>query len=189
MHVPADALLQIVDCFADLRFYRSYAKELKGLESDPRLRPRLGAMLRSLFEAHGIAFSATHLDKHKYTGPYLSSGEGISFRNFQIRRLLEWHFCRHRPTGDEYEIVVDRFTHSSSQVDGLRRYLNDNWRLPSFYAVTAVDSRYVEAIQVADLALRLFRGKYLDAVPAYQALDLSFVAAREVTQMSRDWKP
>ncbi|MBM3123265.1 MAG: hypothetical protein FJZ97_13935 [Chloroflexi bacterium] len=146
-------------------------------------------MLLCLFDTYGIAFSATHLDKQKYTGPYLLSGEGIRFRNFQIRRLLEWHFSRHRPTGDEYEIVVDRFTHSSSQVDGLRRYLNDNWRLPSFYAVTAVDSRYVEAIQVADRALRLYRGKHIDAVPVYQALDLSFVAAREVTEMTRDWKP
>jgi hypothetical protein len=189
MHVPAESLPRIVDCFAELRFYRTHGKELKGLESDPKLRPRLVTMLDCLVRADEVAFSATHLDKNNYSGPYLIAGEGLRFRNFQIRRLLEWHFSRHAATNDEYEIVVDRFTHSSSQVDGLRRYLNDNWRLPSFYAVTAVDSRYVEAVQVADLALRLYRGKHIDRVPAYLALDLSFVAARDVTNMSRDWRP
>jgi hypothetical protein len=55
--------------------------------------------------------------------------------------------------------------------------------------VTGVDSLYVESIQIADLALSLYRKKELEQDPAYAPLDLGFIAARAMTEMSRGWKP
>lgn len=118
----------------------------------------------------------------------------MRFRNFQLRRLLEWHFALHpRREGAEYELVVDRYQHSQSQVDNLRDYLANNWSLPSFAAVTAADSRYVEGIQAADLLLDLWRAATIPSDPAgargFASLDLSFVPACDVSVMSPQWRP
>lgn len=188
LHVTDVSLPGVVECFADLQFFRQHYKEVKTLHSDPRLRPKLATMLRCLAE-NGVSFSLTYLNKVEYTGPYLRPGEGVRFRNFQIRRLLEWHFASRAAESGRCEIIVDRFQHSSDQVSHLEEYLNANPHLPKLDAVTAVDSRYVEAIQVADLALSLFRSKALDGHPKYKGLDLSFLRARDVTLMSREWSP
>ena len=79
------------------------------------------------------------------------------------------------------EIVFDRHSHSLSQLDDLRRYLGSSCLLPKFAAVTAVDSRYVESIQVADLAVRMWRRRRLDADPRYAALDLGFIGEHDLT--------
>jgi hypothetical protein len=135
------------------------------------------------------AVSITHLDKATYTGPYLAPGEGIEFRNFQVRRLLEWHL-HHAPLAtQECELVFDRHGHNSSQLDEFVRYINNNWDLPRFAQITAVDSLYVESVQVSDLALSLFRKKHLEQDQHYQALDLGFIRARDVTQMHKGWRP
>ena len=47
--------------------------------------------------------------------------------------------------------------------------------------MTAVDSRYVESIQVADLAVRMWRRRRLDADPRYAALDLGFIGEHDLT--------
>lgn len=138
-------------------------------------------MLWQLADANGVAFSATYLRKDRYTGPYLQPHEGIKFRNHQVRRLLEWHFGRVGRSIRHCELVFDRHSHSLGQLDELRSYLSNNYRLPPFAAVTAVDSRYVEVIQVADLALRMFRRQRLQANPGWAGLDLSFICAADVS--------
>ena len=62
-----------------------------------------------------------------------------------------------------------------------------NRNLPRLHAVTAVDSRYVEMIEVADLALRMFRRASLELVERYVNLDLSFIRACNVTNMQAGW--
>ena len=169
------------ECFAGLRFDRQIYKETKSLDAIPALRPKLAEVFRHMAAAHAIAFSVTHLDKRRYTGPYTDPVDGVRFRNFQVRCLLEWHFSRHAVVSTECEIVFDRHSHSHSQLDDLRRCLGSSRLLPRFAAVTAVDSRYVESIQVADLALRMWRRHRLDADPRYAALDLGFIGAHDVT--------
>ncbi len=189
VHVNDLSLERLIECFADMRFYRQVYREIKSLHSDPRLRPKLVEILSHMSSGHGVRFSVTYLDKATYTGPYLASGDGVEFRNFQVRRLLEWHFHSGPLATDQCELIIDRHGHSAAQLDDFVRYINNNWNLPSFAHITAADSLYVESIQVADLALTLFRKKHLEANPHYQSLDLSFMQARDVTQMHRSWKP
>lgn len=162
---------------------------MKRLHSVPALRPKLSEILSHMSTAHGVAFSVTYLDKASYTGLYLATGEGTVFRNFQVRRLLEWHFHNNSLATQQCELVFDRHSHSASQLADFTRYLNNNWVLPSFASIAAVDSRYVESVQVADLALSLFRKKHLELNPHYQELDLSFIKARDVTRMVKGWMP
>jgi hypothetical protein len=175
VHATDVSLPALVECFADLRFYRQIYKETKNLDSIPALRPKLAQIFRHVAAAHAIHFGVTHLDKRRYTGPYMDPVDGVRFRNFQVRCILEWHFSRHPLVSTECEIVLDRHSHSHSQLDDLRRYLGGSGRLPRFAAVTAVDSRYVESIQVADLALRMWRRRQLDKDPRYVTLDLGFI--------------
>ncbi|MBU2601723.1 MAG: DUF3800 domain-containing protein [Actinobacteria bacterium] len=189
VHVTDESLEHVVECFAHLRFYRQVYKEVKNLDDDPRLRPTLAVILLNLSRAHDVRFNATFVDKAKYTGPYLAPGEGTRFRNFQLRRLLEWHFEGFAPVTNHCELVLDRHSHSHRQLENLRGYLNGNYRLPAFSAITTVDSRYVEMIKVADLALRLFRRQTIQHNPGWLSLDLSFIRAVDVTKMHKHWAP
>jgi hypothetical protein len=176
----------MVECFADLRFYRQLYSETKNLDANPKLRPKLVEMLRHLQQAHDVRFSVTWLDKARYTGRYMMPVDGIKFRNLQVRRLLEWHFSVAGVVSTECEVVLDRHSHSVSQLADLCQYLAGNYQLPAFVAITAVDSRYVELIQVADLVLRIWRRRVLEGDPRYAELDLSFVRDRDVSAMHRD---
>jgi hypothetical protein len=189
LHLTDLGVPHLVDCFAHLRFFRGVHKELKELDRDPVLRPRLVTMFAELASEHAVSFSVAYLDKACYTGPYLEPGSGTKFRNFQLRRLLEWHFKHGLPVTSECELVLDRHSHSPSQLQNLVEYLNGNFNLPNFSAITAVDSRYVEMIQVADLCLRLFRRKELEKKKDYQSLNLGFVKACDVTLMTKAWRP
>ncbi len=189
MHTTDHGLRCVVECFSGLRFYRTLFSEMKRLHENEPLRPKLVQMLEGLQDAGHVRFTATYLEKSRYTGPYLIAGHGTEFRNFQVRRLLEAHVS-HSPllTGD-CELVFDRHSHSASQLSDFVDYLNNNWNLPSFTSVTAVDSRYVEAIQVADLALRLFLKCQVERDPDYTDADLSFIRSWDVSNMRKDWKP
>ncbi|MEI6449140.1 MAG: DUF3800 domain-containing protein [Actinomycetes bacterium] len=189
IHTTDVSLAPLVECFADLRFYRQIYKETKSLDSIPTLRPKLAEIFRHMATAHAIHFSVTHIDKRTYAGPYMDPVDGVRFRNFQVRCLLEWHFARHPVASTECEIVFDRHSHSHSQLDDLRRYLGGSGQLPKFAAVTAVDSRYVESIQVADLALRIWRRRRLDKDPRYATLDLGFMGECSLTGKARGWPP
>lgn len=189
VHVTDVSLAKLVECVTDMRFYRQVYGEIKRLHSVPLLRPKLVEILSHMSVAHGITFSITHLDKATYTGPYLMPGQGTTFRNFQVRRLLEWHFHNSVLATQQCELVFDRHSHSASQMADFAKYLNNNYSLPGFASIAAVDSRYVESVQVADLALSLYRKKHLELDPNYQELDLGFIYAREVTQMVKGWTP
>lgn len=189
VHVTDVSLEKLIECFSDMRFYRQVYGEVKSLYHDPKLRPKLVEILWHMNASHGVQFSTTYLDKATYTGPYLAPGEGIEFRNFQVRRLLEWHFHNAPLVTQQCELVFDRHGHNVSQLDNFVHYINNNWDLPRFAYITAADSLYVESVQVADLALSLFRKKHLENDPNYQTLDLSFIHSRDVTQMYKGWKP
>lgn len=55
--------------------------------------------------------------------------------------------------------------------------------------MTAVDSRYVDAIQVADLSLRLFMRTVVHAAPGYAEAPMDFVRSWDVSAMRKDWRP
>ena len=189
VHVTDVTLEHLVECVSDMRFYRQAYGEIKRLHSVPQLRPKLVGILAHMATAHDVAFSVTYLDKAAYTGQYLEPQHGTAFRNFQVRRLLEWHFHNHTLVTQQCELVADRHSHSASQLTDFARYLNNNWNLPRFAAIATVDSRYVESIQVADLALSMYRKTHLELDPNYQGLDLGFIRARDVTAMHRGWTP
>lgn len=166
VHATDESIEHLVEYFTHLRFYRQVYREVKNLDDNPRRRPTLAVMLLNLTRAHDVRVSATYIDKTNYTGPYLAAGAGTKFRNFQLRRLLEWHFKGIEPISDHCELVLDRHSHSHRQLENLRAYLAGNYGLPAFSAITAVDSRYVEMIRVADLALRLFRRQTISGQPS-----------------------
>lgn len=85
VHTTDTSLAPLVECSADLRFYRQIYRETKSLDSIPALRPKLAEILRHMAAAHGIAFSITQLDKRRFTGPYMDPVDGVRFRNFQVR--------------------------------------------------------------------------------------------------------
>lgn len=189
LHTTDAGLGAVIECFSSLRFYKGMYGELKHLHEDARFRGRLVEMLRALQEGGSVTFTITHLEKSRYTGPHMAEGHGTQFRDFQIRRLLEAHFSHARVASAECELVFDRHSHSPGQLGDFARYLNNNWALPEFVAITAVDSRYVEAVQVADVALRLFGRSVMSQDPDYEDVDLSFVRSWDVSAMSRDWRP
>lgn len=189
MHTTDLALRNVVECFSDMRFYRTLFGEMKNLHENRPLRPKLVQMLRGLQDAGHVFFTTTYLEKSRYTGPYLTAGHGTEFRNFQVRRLLEAHFSHTTLLAADCELVFDRHSHSAGQLAEFAAYLNNNWNLPSFTSITAVDSRYVESIQVVDLALRLFMKAEVERDPAYADVDLSFVRSWDVSSMRKDWKP
>ncbi len=189
LHTTDVGLRAVVECFADLRFYRQVFSEMKRLHEIPALRPKLVEVLRGLQDAGHVTYTITFLDKSRYTGRYLDPGHGTEFRNFQARRLLEAHFSHAVSATPDRELVFDRHSHSTLQLAEFARYLNNNKNLPSFSAVTAVDSGYVEAVQVADLALRLFGRKYLVRDPDYSDVKLGFIRSWDITAMSRSWTP
>jgi hypothetical protein len=55
--------------------------------------------------------------------------------------------------------------------------------------VTVVDSRYVDAIQAADLSLRLLMHNVVLAAPGYAEAPMDFVRSWDVSAMRRDWQP
>ena len=195
LRVTDEALPQVVQCFAGMRHWHQISTELKAIDKNPTLRPLLAANLKQLSDDGHVRFSVTFLDKGAYTGPYLEPGQGNRFRNFQLRRLLEWHFAGGEPLANETELVIDRHGQADWQVAHTRDYLArvgyqadpPNRNLPRLHAVTAVDSRYVEMIEVADLALRMFRRASLELVERYVNLDLSFIRACNVTNMQAGW--
>lgn len=182
VHVTDESLGSLVNCFASMRFFRQAYREMKRLHSNPQLRPVLRDMLAHISAAHGVRLSVAFVDKARYTGPYLTAGSGRKFRNFQLRQLLEWHFQGHECVTRECELVIDRHSTTDAEESELRRYLRGNWSLPAFVDITVVDSRYVEVIQVADLALTLFRKKHLERTAGYVELDLDFIAHKDVSR-------
>ncbi len=80
-------------------------------------------MLLNLTRAHDVRVSATYIDKTNYTGPYLAAGAGTKFRNFQLRRLLEWHFKGIEPISSHCELVLDRHSRSHLSLDKVTFHL------------------------------------------------------------------
>jgi hypothetical protein len=48
VHTTDASLVPLVECFADLRFYRQIYKETKSLDAIPALRPKLAEILRHM---------------------------------------------------------------------------------------------------------------------------------------------
>lgn len=189
LHTTDVGLRAVTECLAALRFYRSMYAELKPLHEDPRIRPKLAEMLRTLQDAGHVRYTVTYLEKSRYTGWYLGVGQGTRFRNSQVRRLLEAHLSHVPAWTSEIELVFDRHSHSASQLRDFVDYLGGNRALPKLSSVTAVDSRYVEAIQLADLALRLLMRSVTSAEPAYVDAPMAFIRSWDASAMTKDWRP
>jgi hypothetical protein len=59
VHATDVSLPALVECFADLRFYRQIYKETKNLGSIPALRPKLAQVFRHMAAAHAIHIGVT----------------------------------------------------------------------------------------------------------------------------------
>jgi len=86
LHATDVGLRAVIECCASLRFFRAMYAELKPLHEDARLRPRLAEILRTLQDAGHVKYTATYLEKARYTGWYLGVGQGTRFRNWALGR-------------------------------------------------------------------------------------------------------
>lgn len=188
VHITDARLPRLLQHFVNLRYFSDADGELKPLINNPRLRPRLIDVLRWHAEDGSASFSAVQVDKREYTGPYLrdTGPKGRDSRRFMnriTRHLLEGHLSLHKPESPQCELVIDRVTMTLEQELNLRRYLQDNWKLPSFEHITLADSRYVEGLQIADLVASLVREIVVDGNEKYGSEDVSFINCRDISTL------
>lgn len=146
---------------AGLRYFLGLDKEMKAGNQVPSRLPRQRScgLLCELIQAGHAACSAVVVDKVRYLGPYLADNP-VYFRNFTVRQLLETHFKSH-PAEDqtEIELVFDRYTRGTAELQNLEEYLANNWRLPPFASVSHCDSEYVDALYWPDLVVSAVKEK------------------------------
>ena len=183
LHVTDQSIRRINRHIAAFRFYTGFDRELK-LPPEKNVFNRLMAPIKELAdEGLDISASVVYLDKALYDGPYLKQGgprgqRPIRFRNYILRRLMEFHMLNHPLLSPQYELVLDRIDLNPADIENLREYLrqNDNFQTPSF--ITHASSVYVEGLQVVHHIATGFKNV---AEGGGTPGPLSFVSWRDVT--------
>lgn len=158
----------------------NYREAKRGALSSPGFQ----AAIRHALDLHqnaGVLFAATFITKGKYDGYWLAPKDGMPasplfLRNYLIRKSLELLFDgRPQLRESTMELVTDRVMYTPAQVNNLQAYLNgvfnerERFNFPHVTNVTHADSRYVEALQVADHIARI---AHRIAMKPEQALEL-----------------
>lgn len=191
LHVDMPTLVALQSHLVNFRYHHGVKGELKKwgglLKKEPTQMTR--SLLRFLLELtgpQGIRASVNWLDKQRYVangGPRLGDGSPAHwFQNYQLRRLLGRHQARH-PWGDNADLVLDRWSMTSRQLDNLRTYLGTKCDLsPPPEHITLADSVYVPVIELADLYARLARlVQDDDASPEYGSFAAGLMSTKEIT--------
>lgn len=183
LHVCDDSLPLLTQHMANFRFYLGLRKELK---SPPGTKEFTGLMdpIRAFADmGASIWASAVYLDKARYTGNYLKPGgtraaNPIRFRNYVLRRLLEFHVARHPIQSGQYDLILDRYDMSLEQEENLVDYLAGNSRVPTPAYITHASSAYVEGLQLVHHIASGFKDV---AEGGATPLELSFVDAWDIS--------
>ena len=183
LHVCDDSIRFINEHVAAFRYLARMSRELKLPPGQPifdSLMEPIGALART---GHNIWASVIYLDKRRYTGSYLKPGgrrpaNAVQFRNYIIRRLLEFHFKHYPLASNQYDLVLDRIEMTKEQNENLQNYLAGNYNIPTPTNITHASSIYVESLQI----VHHIASGYKDVVSGAQPpRGLSFVNQRNIT--------
>ena len=118
--------------FANFRFYRGWyntSRSRRVRQNSVDLSVPSG-----LWRRRGVTsgHSVVYLAKARYTGSYLKPGgkrpsDPIRFRNYVLRRLLEFHFQHYPLQSNQYDLILDRFEMTAEARENLLQYLAGNW--------------------------------------------------------------
>lgn len=183
LHVCDDSIRFIHEHVAAFRYLTRLSKELKIPPGQPNfdsLMEPIGTLAR---EGHNIWASVVYLDKRTYTGSYLKPGgrhptNAVQFRNYIIRRLLEFHFKHYPLASKQYDLVLDRIEMTKEQNENLQSYLAGNYNIPTPTNITHASSIYVESLQIVQHIASGYKGVVSGAEPPP---GLSFVNERDIT--------
>ena len=183
LHLCDDAFRDLNRHVAAFRFYTGLSRELK-IPPDKEQFSRLLSPIKALAEGgKNIWASAIYVDKLKYTGSYLKPGgrrpaNPERFRNYMLRRLLEFHFQWRPLKSRQYDLVVDRVELTRKQTENLRSYIDGNVNIPTPTHITHAASIYVEGLQV----VHHIANAYKDVVAGgSEPAELSFVKSLDLT--------
>ena len=149
-----------------------------------RLIGPIGALARS---DENIWSSLVYVNKRKYDGQYLKPGgtrpqDPVRFRNWVLRRLLEWHFSWAPLQSQQYDLVLDRVEITREEKDNLQGYLAGNHIIPTPTNITHAASIYVEPLQLVHHIATGFKDFVLGGA---RPDSLSFVRTRDITTRPR----
>jgi len=168
----ADGALKIEKHFSRYRYFRNADKEFKRYKSNKDSQGILNELLLHISNIKGVMLFSFYLEKQKYIGPYLNSIQKTErdynptrFRNFILRRSLEKIFD-YVPVIKEVdgkfrsiEILVDRYLENREDEENLKKYINNNFNLPTIQFINQLDSVYSSHLQVADIVGTLIKDK------------------------------
>lgn len=165
LHVTDISLHEVVQKISEFRFYFDHYHEIHSHKlSKNRLR-KLNQLLRK--KKRHFKSSVVTLDKKNYKGFYLKDrglkkADSNLFRKYIYRQVVDFHFLNHKIETKRVELVLDRANLSSEDMDNLEGYLRRWSLLPRLDALTEVDSKYTDCIQVADVIASCFRPEILE---------------------------
>lgn len=183
LHLSDNAFPSINEHLAAFRYLTGQKKELK-LPAGKPIYTKFMAPIQAIAEAsENICASVVYLKKDTYAGNYLKPGgkrpqDSTRFRNYGLRRLLEFHFKHNSLKSQHYDLVLDRIEMTKEEKDNLQQYLARNWNIPTPTNITHVSSLYVEAMQVVHHIANGFKKVVLGAEPPEE---LAFVNVWDMT--------
>ena len=183
LHLCDDAFRDLNRHIAAFRYYTGLSRELK-IPSNKDEFSRLLGPIRAMAEGgKNIWASAIYVNKLKYTGSYLKPGgrrpgNPVRFRNYMLRRLLEFHFQWRSLKSRQYDLVLDRIELTREEAENLRSYIGRNRHIPTPTHITHAASIYVEGLQV----VHHIANAHMDvAAGGVKPEELSFVKSRDLT--------
>ena len=183
LHLCDDAFRDMNRHITAFRYYTGLSRELK-IPSDKDEFSRLLGPIRAMAEGgKNIWATAVYVDKLEYTGSYLKPGgrrpaNPVWFRNYMLRRLLEFHFRWHPLRSKQYDLVLDRIELTREETENLRSYIGGNRNIPTPTHITHAASIYVEGLQV----VHHIANAYKDVVAGgLEPAELSFVKSIDLT--------
>ena len=172
-----NGLSRIEKHFSRYRYFRNADKELKRYRSGAESQDLLNDLLLHVSNTKGVMSFSFCLDKKSYIGPYLNSikkseedYDATRFRNFILRIALEKVFefvPVVKSVDNEFrsiEIILDRYLESREDEENLKKYLNENYNLPTIQFINQADSLYCTPLQVVDVLGYIIKSKMHDGL-------------------------
>ena len=161
--------------FSRYRYFKNADKELKRYRSHRNDQDILDDLLINISSIQNVMSFSFCIDKAKYLGPYLNSigrkeedFNPTKFRNFITRVSLEKVF-EYIPVVSNVngkfrsiEIVFDRYLENKEDEENLKKYLNENYKLPTIQFINQLDSNYCSQLQIVDILGNLVKRKIFE---------------------------
>jgi hypothetical protein len=161
--------------FSRYRYFKNADKELKRYRQHKNDQDILDDLLVNISSTQNVMSFSFCIDKEKYIGPYLNSigrnekdYDATKFRNFVTKISLEKIFEKIPVVKSidgkfrSIEIIFDRYLENKNDEENLKKYLNENYKLPIIQFINQLDSNYCAQLQMADVLGSLVKRKVFD---------------------------